>query len=378
MTNPNPRTPGENSATADPYAAAEEARQALSGMIFAALKMRGRTLHAAKASLPLTLITGFLGAGKTTLLNRLLRQPQGRRLTVLVNDFGRINIDAELVSSQTKDLISLKNGCACCAVAGDLTQALIDLAEREERPDAIVLEASGIADTSGVIQIALTNPSIRLEGVLVVVDAETLFELAEDPHAGRLFRNQIAAADLIALSKLDLLDDAKRKAVKEWFANPFAAKPVVEVHNGDLPADVVLGIGASHEAEKELHESSEHHAHDFESVSFTMDEPLDGDRLHTFLDSLPNSLWRAKGVLHLKEETARRTIYQRVGKRWSYAPAEPWGDEKPHSSLVFIGPPGSLDQPALKAGLDGCVAPEHPLTGVVGDQSGTESRTTGR
>jgi len=324
-------------------------------MVVAALKLRGRELRAAKASLPLTVITGFLGAGKTTLLNHLLVEPGGRRLAVLVNDFGRINIDADLVSSRTEDLISLKNGCACCAVGNDLTQALIDIAERSEHPDAVVLEASGIADTPGIVQIALANSTIRLEGVVVVVDAETLRDLAEDPHARRLFLNQIAAADLIVLSKLDLVEPAHHTAIKEWLAERFAAIPVVEAVMGNVPTDVVLGIGASRDAREDSAQSAEAHVHDFESLSFTIDEPLDGARLRTFFDSLPKSLLRAKGVLRLDDDPCRRTIYQRVGSRSSLSPAERWGDEKPHSSLVFIGPTGSLDASALKGGLDDCV-----------------------
>ncbi len=349
------RNSQDNSNAVDPYEAAEEARQALSGMIFAALKMRGRKFRAAPASLPLTIIAGFLGAGKTTLLNHLLVEPHGRRLAVLVNDFGSINIDADLVSSRTEDMISLTNGCACCAVAGDLTETLIDIAEREELPDAIVLEASGIADTQAIVQIALTNPAMRVEGALVVVDAETVFELAEDPHAGRLFRNQIAAADLCALSKLDLLDEAGRTAARDWLATQVPGKPVVEAFNGAVPAEVVLGIGATRHAPCSPPVSTDH-AHDFDSFSFTVDEPLDGERLRALFDSLPTSLLRAKGVLNLTEEPARRTVYQRVGERWSYTPAAPWGDETPRSSIVFIGPAGWIDRSKLETGLDACRA----------------------
>ncbi|MBA3508391.1 MAG: GTP-binding protein, partial [Betaproteobacteria bacterium] len=122
--------------------------------------------RAAPGSLPLTVIGGFLGAGKTTLLNHLLGAPHGRRLAVLVNDFGPINIDAALIRSRSEDTISLANGCACCSVAGDLTRALIELAQRDEPPDAIVLEASGLADPHGIAQVALANPALRLDGVL--------------------------------------------------------------------------------------------------------------------------------------------------------------------------------------------------------------------
>ena len=332
-----------------------EARQGIMEMLFAANKMRGRKLRAPDGSLPLTIIGGFLGSGKTTLLNHLLVSPHGLRLVVLVNDFGRINIDAALIKSQTDDMINLSNGCACCMVSADLTNSLIEIARREDPPDAIVLEASGIADPGVIAQIALTNPAIRLDGVLVLADAETLQERASDPLTGRLFRSQLAAADLIVLSKLDLLDERERASARDWLASQFPGKPVIEAVKGDVPADVVLDIASTRYTQAEPQTPAEHH-YDFESLSVVIDEPLDGERLQALFDSLPKSLLRAKGMLHLAEEPERRVIYQRVGERWSYQPAEPWGDATPRSSLVFIGPRGLLDLPALEAGINACVA----------------------
>ena len=331
----------------------KEAHQGIMGMLFAAKKMRDRKLDTRKTFLPLTIIGGFLGSGKTTLLNHLLISPHGRRLVVLVNDFGRINIDAALVASQTDDMISLTNGCACCAVSADLTNSLIEIAEREDPPDAIVLEASGVADPNGIVMAALTNPAIRLDGSIVVVDAETMQDLAEDSLTKRLFHNQVSAADLVVLSKVDLLDEPGRAAARDWITASYPNKPLMEAVNGDVPVDAILGIDSKRDLQAEAPASTVE-AHAFQSVSFTIDEPLDGDRLQAFFDTLPDSLLRAKGVLKLAEKPERRTIYQRVGKRWSYTTAEPWGDETPHSSLVFIGPSGLLDQAALEAVLDAC------------------------
>lgn len=346
-----PSASAENAAAM--HSRALEARQGLSEMIFAALKMRGREQRAPDRSLPLTIIGGFLGSGKTTLLNHLLVSPHGRKLVVLVNDFGRINIDASLVASQTDDMIKLSNGCACCAVSAGLTNSLVEIADREEPPEAIVLEASGIADPNGIMQVALSNPAIRVDGNLVVVDAETLQDLAEDPLTGRLFHNQIAAADLVVLSKVDLLDESQRAEARQWLAANYPGKRVIEAVNGDVPPDLILGIDTRRDMQAGASAPTDH-VHDFESVSFTIDEPLDGDRLHAFLAGLPEALLRAKGILNLAAEPARRTVYQRVGKRWSYSAAEPWGDERPHSSLVFIGPAGLLDESALEVGLDDC------------------------
>jgi G3E family GTPase len=341
-----------------------EAHQGIMGMLFAAYKMRGRQLRAREGALPLTIIGGFLGSGKTTLLNRLLVSPHGRRLVVLVNDFGRINIDASLVASQTDDMITLTNGCACCAVSADLTNSLIEIAEREHPPDAIVLEASGIADPYGIAHVALSNPSIRLDGSLVVVDAETMQELAVDSWTSRLFHNQISAADLIVLSKVDLIDDAQRAEAHAWLAKHYPDKRVIDAVNGNVAVEIVLGIDSTRDLLAEASKPKDH-AHNFESVSVTIDEPLDSDRLQEFFDAMPEPLLRAKGVLNLADEPTRRTIYQRVGKRWSYTPAEPWGDTQPHSSLVFIGPVGLLDGPTLETRLDACRVKRRDAVGAV-------------
>ena len=336
-------------------ARALEARRGINEIIYAALNIKGRNLHARSRSLPLTIIGGFLGSGKTTLLNHLLVSPHGRRLVLLVNDFGRINIDAALVASRTEDMISLTNGCACCAVSADLTRKLIEISERKDPPDAIVLEASGVADPNGIVMAALTNPAIRLDGSIVVVDAETMQDLAEESLTRRLFHSQISAADLIVLSKVDLIDGAQRAEARKWLSEHYPDKRVIEAVAGNVPPDLILGIDTQRDlkADPSFHAD---HAHDFQSASFTIDAPLDGERLQALLKTLPDSLLRAKGILNLAETPECRTIYQRVGKRWSYTTAQPWGDETPHSTLVFIGPPGMLDQAALEAGLDACRA----------------------
>ena len=339
---------------ADNLAAALDARQSLMGLMFAARKMP-QNLRAADRSLPLTIIGGFLGAGKTTVLNQLLVKPHGLRLVVLVNDFGSINIDAALVSSRTKDVIGLANGCACCNVSGDLTRALIDIAQQEEAPDAIVLEASGLAEPGGIAQIALMNPAIRVDGMVSLVDAVTLQELATDPHTRALFHNQLAAADLLVLSKIDLLDETEKKQARDWLAAEFPDKPVLEALNGDVPEQAILGIDSKRDLRAES-QASYDHEHQFDSLSFTVDEALDRERLHALFESLPKSLLRAKGVLNLAEEPERPTIYQRVGARWSYTTAEPWGDETPQTRLVFIARRGTVNIAAIQKALNGCKA----------------------
>jgi G3E family GTPase len=336
----------------DPQAAAAETWQMLSGIIQAA-QMIPRAQRAADASLPLTVIGGFLGAGKTTLLNRLLAAPHGRRIAVLVNDFGRIDIDAALIRSRTDDMISLANGCACCSVAGDLTKTLISLAQREEPPEAIVLEASGLADPRGIAQVALANPALRLDGLLTVVDAETLGALSSDDATRGTVLAQLSSADLVVLNKLDLVDARGRDAARAWLATLAPGRPVVDAVHGEIPVELALGLSSTRKVLEEA-ATAPGHAQGFDSWSLASKEPLDAARLRRFLASLPGGLLRAKGILQLSDDPAHRTVYQRVGARSSLERGDPWGDEAPSSRLVLIGPAGLLERGEIEPRFYDC------------------------
>jgi len=368
----------------------------LAGLFEAARLMPG-ALSAPDGSLPLTLISGFLGAGKTTLLNRLLADPQGRRLAVLVNDFGRINIDAELVRARTDDMINLANGCVCCTVSSDLTRTLIELAQRPDPPQAIVLEASGLADPRGIAQVALSNPALRLDGVLTLVDALSHAEAmqnggapmqseddsahkrdgtvyddsARDPEVRATLERQLDAADLIVLTKTDLLDHHSAQAVRDTLRQRWPQTPVMDAIDGQLPASLVLGL----DSQRDLRAGPPtpwQHSQAFESWVLQSDTPLDESRLRTLLADLSPRLLRAKGVVHLSGRPGQRYVYQQVGRRASLEPengANPDGNfyvnrdvdpdsntpgsfpESPShptaSSLVLIGRRGALDADQL-------------------------------
>ena len=331
-------------------AAAAETWELLSGIIQAG-QMIPHTEPTAINSLPLTVIGGFLGVGKTTLLNQLLSEPDGRKIAVLVNDFGRINIDADLIQSRTMDTISLTNGCACCTVAGDLTRVLIELSTRTEPPDAIVLEASGLADPRAIAQVALVNPALKLDGILSIIDAETGFDCAQDPDCRDTFYAQIGAADLIVLNKLDLLDSARQAAAREWLKSEWPDKAVVETVQAIVPVNIALGIGT----ERSSFSIPDHvHAKGFESWSFESDVPLDPGLLAQLLCDVPVSVLRAKAVLWLSNDLEYRTVYQRVGQRFSYSRGRIWNGEKPSSSLVLIGLSGAVDGEILSQAFQAC------------------------
>ena len=259
-------------------ASAVEAWQMLAGLLEAARVMPA-ALRAPDGSLPLTILSGFLGAGKTTLLNRLLLEPGGRRLAVLVNDFGRINIDADLVRSRTDDMISLTNGCVCCTVSSELTRTLIDLAQRADPPDALVLEASGLADPRGIAQVALSNPALRLDGVITLVDAAAFAEPASDEVVATITR-QYDAADVFVLTKTDESGAAQQAMVRDWLAGRYPATPVVTALHGELPASVVLGLHSTRDP-RAAPPAPWTHSDAFESWSLHSPTGLDAARLRS-------------------------------------------------------------------------------------------------
>jgi G3E family GTPase len=307
----------------------------------------------ARNPIDLTVIGGFLGAGKTTLLNRLLRDAGDRRLAVLVNDFGAINIDAELVESRDGAMVRLENGCICCSVGGDFIGALALLRDGDAPPEHVVVEASGVADP-GAIAILGDMPGYRRDAAVVVADAETVRARATDDATRHQILSQLRAADLLVLNKTDLVEPAELQDTRAWLrevTGPSTA--IVETAFGDLGADVVLGAAPAANRALAPHD---HHAHDhdhdhpaFESWSWTGAAPLSGSGLVEAIKALPEGIVRAKGLLHLREDPANRYVLQVVGRRFSIEAERPWGDAEPGSQIVVIGLPGSVDATELPA-----------------------------
>lgn len=185
--------------------------------------------------IPLTVIGGFLGAGKTSLLVHWLQQAQGQRIAVLVNDFGTINIDAELLSESNSDTIALSNGCVCCQIGGDLSQALLQVLDNPQPFDAIVIEASGVSDPWPIAQIALADKRLSLHGVLVVVDAAAVRAHDADPLLHDSLLRQLHAADLLVLNKTDLCSPDEIKACATWLHETVGPVPCLYSQYGQLP-----------------------------------------------------------------------------------------------------------------------------------------------
>ena len=200
--------------------------------------------------IPLTIISGFLGSGKTSLLTHLLTQagPEngGRRITAMVNDFGALNIDAELIAAKHGNQISLANGCVCCSIGDDLMRSFMEVMQQTPLPDHIIIEASGVAEPSRIAGFAAVDRQLRLDGIVTLVDAGAHGTHAKDPYLSDNYNKQIEAAHLLLISKPDLVDAATLENLEQELAAQKPDVPMARVTHGALPINLVLGLNGDH------------------------------------------------------------------------------------------------------------------------------------
>lgn len=300
------------------------------------------------ASIPVTVVAGFLGAGKTTLLRSLLERCEGRRLAVIVNDFGELNIDAGMIAEQTEAVYSLENGCICCSVQDDLLAQLERLATLHPPLEQVVIECSGVSDPQRIVQ-TLGYPKLRrrlhLDAVLTVVDAARR-EPLEGEYA-RLERMQAAAADLLLLNKCDLVSAPELAAQRERFGR---GARVLETIQAQIPDELLLG-----EPSRKLRPHGQEgidHGDLFDSWSWQGDAVFDGARLKHWLETLPRGLLRLKGLIRLAGQGDALWL-QYVGGRYQLRPATA-AEAAQGSRLVFIAQKDAGLRAELDSGLRGC------------------------
>lgn len=284
--------------------------------------------------IPVTILGGYLGAGKTTLINHLLTTSHGRPVTVLVNDFGAVNIDANLITDRADQLIALSNGCVCCSIEDDLAAAIDAQIRRTPAPEHIVIEASGVAEPARIASYAQNWPGLKLAAVVCVVDAETIRERASNKFVGRVVQRQIRAASLIVLNKIDMIDAESLAGLSSWLDELASGASIVSSTYGNIDPARLLSVSDAQGAVTYASDDDDRSARFFDAV-ITLPDPVDVDKLRGMLASAPPSIHRMKGFI-ADAASGQTMLVQCAGKRLSID-RYPGGETSPPLALVLIG-----------------------------------------
>ena len=304
-------------------------------------------------AIPVTVLGGYLGAGKTTLVNQLLRRAGGLRIAVLVNDFGDIGIDADLIESSDGDVINLSGGCVCCSFGSDLMAALMRLPQMEPRPDRVLIETSGVALPRAVGRTVTLVTGLALDAVVVVADAETLRDRAADRYVGDTVQTQLRDADLVLLNKIDLCTGGAVERLHGWLRDVAPRAAVIDTERGAVAIELLFGgealtgRAASRATSGLAPPPAPHAGAAFDTLSWTFDEPVDAKALADALASPELGLARAKGFVTGRDGGG--WLVQAVGRRVELSPRDP--PPAGGGRLACIGARGRFDRSAIEASL---------------------------